>query len=275
MSNAMVFKNPSFGSLRVVKINGDLWFVAKDVCGCLGLSDVSVSLSYLNDDEKGINIICTPDGDQEMATVSDFGLYALIQRSCSPNAEDFRRWVTREIIPFLRRPGPGLYISLDDPAVAARAWADAVDREKAERAEKEKAQAALKAEQAAHLDTKRKLAKLNDKYSAMLKAFPIDDAQSAYDMQPTLKKYFDTDKCLGGVTFWWYMTAFMRAYCSGGIYYNNYFALPVALQGHSYCVTRRDDISVFDMRAWVDVIVYFEQHKDSLKDLPCIGYAAR
>lgn len=163
----------------------------------------------------------------------------------------------------------GVYIpNFEDPAVAAEAWAKEYRARCTAEEEKEKAQAALRAEQAAHLDTKRKL-------EDMLKAFSLDNTQSAYDMQPTLKKYFDTDKCLGGVTFWWYITAFMRAYCSGGIHHNNYFALPVALQGHSYCVTRRDGLSVFDMRAWVDVIVYFEQHKDDLKNLPCIGYAAR
>ncbi len=167
-----------------------------------------------------------------------------------------------------------MYVPFDDPVAIARAWADAVDREKAERAEKEKAQAALQAEQAAHLDTKRKLAELNDKYSALLlKAFPLDNMQSVYDMQPSLNKYFDTDKCLGGVSFLWYMTTFMRVYCSGGIH--NYFSLPEGLQGRSFHVARRDGLSVFDMRAWADVLIYFEHHKDSLKNLPCIGYAAR
>lgn len=267
MSSVILFKNPSFGSLRVVMINDEPWFVAKDVCDCLGLPDVSIALNSLDDDDdRSINIICTPDGDQEMPTVSEDGLYMLMPSSRRRDVGAFRRWVAHEIIPSLRRPG--LYISFDDPAVAARAWADSVDREKAERAEKEKAQAALQAEQAAHLATKRKLEEL-------MKRLPVDNMQSAYDMQSSLNKYFNTDMRLGGVAFWWYMTIFMRAYCSGGIHHNNYFVLPDALQGHSYCVTKRDDISVFDMRAWVDVIVYFENHKDSLKTLPCIGYAAR
>lgn len=284
MSNVILFKNPTFGSLRAVKINGDPWFVAKDVCDCLGFSNVNTVLNYLEDDDKGINIICTPDGDKEMPTVSEAGLYMLMPSSRRRDVGSFRRWLAHEIIPSLRKPG--MHISFDDPAVVARAWADSVDREKAERAEKEKAQAALQAEQAAHLDTKRelsilkyKMAELNDEYSDILKTFPIDDMQSAQDMQPALDRYFDTDRRIGDVTFWWFITNFMRVYCHGGVRYgssgNTEFALPNELQGHFYYVTRRNDVSVFDKRAWADVTDYFERHQDSLKDLPCIGYAVR
>lgn len=238
-----------------------------------------------------------------MTTVSYIGLCDLARRSCSPNARAIERWVTHEIFPSIYKSG--VYVPFDDPVALARVWADAVDREKAERAEKEKAQAALRVKQAAHLDTKRelsafkyKLAELNYEFSVMLKVPPTDDMQSAYDMQASLNKYFDVDKYIGDVGFWWYMSTFMRTYCHGGIHYarsNDYiddvefalseelqghfcavFALPEELQGHFYHVAKcDDDVLVFPKRAWDDVIAYFEHHRDSLKNLPYIGCAAR
>lgn len=187
-----------------------------------------------------------------------------------------------------------------DPIAAMRVWADIEEERRIAEDEKDEAQDALYAEQVVHLETKRKLAEverklseaerelsvvkhelseLNKKYSALLKKFPVKDMRSPYDVQSVLLKYFDTNKSLGGVSFWWYMMIFMRAYCNGGIHCNCFggvdFALPEELQGHFYHVTRRDGLSVFDQRAWDDVIAYFKNHKCSLKDLPHIGYAAR
>ena len=75
------------------------------------------------------------------------------------------------------------------------------------------------------------------------------------------------------------MSGFMHTYCHGGIRFNYLggvdYALPGELHGQIYYMTKRDNTSVFDKRAWSDVIAYFVSHKDSLKSLPQIGYAAR
>lgn len=98
----------------------DPWFVAKDVCECLELTDVSKTISLLDDDEKGTNSIRTPGGEQQMLVISEPGLYSLILRSRKPEAKAFKRWVTHEVIPSIRKHG--LYATeevvdriLDDP----------------------------------------------------------------------------------------------------------------------------------------------------------------
>lgn len=84
---------------------GALWFVAKDVCECLELTDVSKTISLLDDDEKGTNSIRTPGGEQQMLVVSEPGLYSLILRSRKPEAKVFKRWVTHDVIPAIRKTG--------------------------------------------------------------------------------------------------------------------------------------------------------------------------
>ena len=85
--------------------NHEPWFVAKDVCKCLELTNTSQTLSYLDDDEKGITTNDTPGGQQEMSIVSEAGLYSLILRSRKPQAKAFKRWITHEVLPALRRTG--------------------------------------------------------------------------------------------------------------------------------------------------------------------------
>ncbi len=86
--------------------SGNLWFVAKDVCGVLELDNSNISRQgYLDDDEKGLYTVQTPGGEQEMLTVSESGLYSLIFRSRKPEAKAFRKWVTSEVLPTLRRTG--------------------------------------------------------------------------------------------------------------------------------------------------------------------------
>jgi prophage antirepressor-like protein len=91
--------------VRVVIKNGEPWFVARDVCECLGLLDVSMSVARLDEDEKGTSIICTPGGNQEMIVVSESGLYSLIMTSRKPEARQFKKWVTSEVLPQIRKTG--------------------------------------------------------------------------------------------------------------------------------------------------------------------------
>lgn len=99
--------------LRVVGPAEAPWFVAKDVCDALGLPNVSLAISGradrdesgLDDDEKGIAVVNTLGGPQEMLTVNESGLYALIFRSRKPQARLFRKWVTSEVLPAIRKNG--------------------------------------------------------------------------------------------------------------------------------------------------------------------------
>lgn len=104
MSNLTVF---AFNSqeIRTVIIDNDVWFIAKDICNVLELGNVSQSLSRLDDDEKGIISSDTPGGNQDMAIVSESGLYALVLTSRKPQAKAFRKWITSEVIPSIRKTG--------------------------------------------------------------------------------------------------------------------------------------------------------------------------
>ena len=94
-----------FGTIRIVENGGQYWFCAKDICDALKLDNVSMALQKLDDDEKDIKNFDTPGGPQEMLVVNESGLYALILRSNKPQARAFRKWVTNEVLPSLRRTG--------------------------------------------------------------------------------------------------------------------------------------------------------------------------
>ena len=83
----------------------DPWWVGRDVCRVLNLNDVNKAVSKLDDDEKGTNKVRTPGGDQNMIVINESGLYTLIIRSNKPEAKTFRRWVTHEVLPSIRKTG--------------------------------------------------------------------------------------------------------------------------------------------------------------------------
>ena len=111
-----VFENSGLGSVRVVMHNGEPWFVANDVCDCLELTNTAQTISYLDDDEKGVTTNYTPGGKQEMSMISEAGLYSLILRSRKPEAKAFKRWVTHDILPSIRKTG-----SYSAPSAPAKA----------------------------------------------------------------------------------------------------------------------------------------------------------
>ena len=98
-----VFENKEFGAVRTATINGEPWFVANDVCAILEIDRTQTR--RLDDDEKGVCLIHTLGGDQKMSIVNEFGLYSLILRSRKPEAKAFRRWITHEVIPAIRKYG--------------------------------------------------------------------------------------------------------------------------------------------------------------------------
>ena len=104
-TSLQVFNSEDFGNVRALAINGEPWFVAKDVCDALGLSNPRSSIALLDDDEKGVHTVDTPSGNQDMVIITEGGLYSLIMRSRKPEAKSFKRWVTHDVLPSIRRHG--------------------------------------------------------------------------------------------------------------------------------------------------------------------------
>ena len=91
--------------VRTVLIDGEPWFVAADVADVLGYSATAAMTRSMDDDEKGVQILHTPGGDQSFTVVSEPGLYDAILRSRVPAAREFKRWVKREVLPAIRKTG--------------------------------------------------------------------------------------------------------------------------------------------------------------------------
>ena len=92
-------------AVRVVLRDGDPWFVAADVCAALTIGNTAMALERLDDDEKGVSSIDTLGGMQQMAIVNEPGLYTLILGSRKPEAKRFKRWITHEVLPSIRKTG--------------------------------------------------------------------------------------------------------------------------------------------------------------------------
>lgn len=91
--------------VRVVLQDETPWWIAKDVCDVLTISNSRDALASLDDDEKGVVTTDTPGGQQQMNAVSESGLYNLIFQSRKPEAKTFRKWVTSEVLPQIRKTG--------------------------------------------------------------------------------------------------------------------------------------------------------------------------
>ena len=92
--------------IRVVTDDrGEPWFVAKDITEILGYSEASAGTRHLDEDQKGLSEIQTPGGVQRLGTINESGLYTLILRSDKPEAKPFRKWVTSEVLPSIRKTG--------------------------------------------------------------------------------------------------------------------------------------------------------------------------
>ena len=105
-STPLVFTFPETAQhVRSVMIDTEPWWVARDVCAVLDIRNVADALSSLDEDEKGVATTDTPGGPQQMAIINEPGLYSLILRSRKPQAKAFKRWITHEVIPSIRRTG--------------------------------------------------------------------------------------------------------------------------------------------------------------------------
>lgn len=128
MNELQIFKNNQFGNVRIVMKEQEPWFVAKDVCNCLEINNSRQALIRLDDDEKSSVILNdgTP-GNPEKSIVNEYGLYSLVLSSRKPEAKEFKRWITHDVIPQIRKTGQ--YIA-DIPKTlpdALRAYANEVE----------------------------------------------------------------------------------------------------------------------------------------------------
>ncbi|EJQ01393.1 phage antirepressor Ant [Bacillus cereus] len=105
MNQLQVFNNEEFGQVRTVVQGEDAWFVAKDVSDILGFSEASSMTRTLDEDEKGLHNIQTVQGVQKLTVINESGLYSSILRSRKPQAKSFKKWVTSEVLPSIRKHG--------------------------------------------------------------------------------------------------------------------------------------------------------------------------
>lgn len=104
MNELQIYKYEG-NEVRTVSVNGEPWFVLKDVCNILGMNNNRMVADRLDADEKGVSQIDTLGGRQEMVIINESGLYNVILRSDKPNAKPFRKWVTSEVLPSIRKHG--------------------------------------------------------------------------------------------------------------------------------------------------------------------------
>ena len=106
MNNLTVFKNRDFGEVRTVTINDEPYFVGKDVAEILGYSRPDHAINnHIDEDDKLMYQIDTSGQNREMYVINESGLYSLILSSKLPRAKQFKRWVTSEVLPAIRKHG--------------------------------------------------------------------------------------------------------------------------------------------------------------------------
>ena len=109
MNDIQVFSNPEFGEIRTIEQDGEPWFVGKDVAAALGYGEgkslANAVADHVAAEDKGVTEMVTPGGRQKMTIINESGLYSLILSSKLPKAKEFKRWVTSEVLPSIRKTG--------------------------------------------------------------------------------------------------------------------------------------------------------------------------
>ena len=105
MNELKIFENNQFGKVRVQVINNEPWFVAKDVCDALDIKNSRQALTRLEEDEKADVILNDGSQNRNMSIVNEYGLYNLVLASRKREAKQFKRWITHEVIPTIRKYG--------------------------------------------------------------------------------------------------------------------------------------------------------------------------
>lgn len=126
MKDLMTFNSPEFGEIRTVEVAGEPWLVGKDIAQALGYKEPTKAVrEKVDSEDRGVSKIDTPSGTQGMTIINESGLYSLVLSSKLPGAKRFKRWVTSEVLPSIRKNG--LYATektvdaiLADPDVGIR-----------------------------------------------------------------------------------------------------------------------------------------------------------
>lgn len=134
MTDLQIFNNDRFGQVRIVPVDGELMFVAKDVCDCLEITKYRDAISRLDSDERGSVKLDTPGGKQDIAAINEYGLYNLVLSSRKPEAKEFKRWITHDVIPAIRKTGSYSMVIPQTLPEALRAYANEVESHNATKA---------------------------------------------------------------------------------------------------------------------------------------------
>ena len=125
MNNLQIFNSPDFGQVRTIQQNGEPWFIGKDVAEILGYSNTPKAIrDHVDDEDKLTERIVLSGQNREVAIINESGLYSLILSSKMPKAKEFKRWVTSEVIPAIRKTGG--YIAGSENMTDAEIMAKAV-----------------------------------------------------------------------------------------------------------------------------------------------------
>lgn len=126
MNELQVFKNQEFGSVRTLVVNDEPWFVGKDIAESLGYTATEKAIrTHIDGDDKGVTEMDTPGGKQKVVIINESGLYSLVLSSKLPSAKKFKRWVTSEVLPALRKTGQYQVKELSGSELMARALIEA------------------------------------------------------------------------------------------------------------------------------------------------------
>lgn len=167
--------------VRVIERDGAPWFVAADVCAVLSIARVHDAVRGLDHDEKGADTIRTPGGDQQVTVINEPGLYSLLLRSRKAEAKEFKRWITHDVIPAIRRTGSYSAAAVPAPRSSLDVLRAALDEIEAVQQQAERAEARAIAAEQQSADTGARLDAIEGRHDwyaglgyARIKGWPTD-----------------------------------------------------------------------------------------------------
>ena len=197
MTDMQIFDYKS-NKIRTIEMNGEPWFVLKDVCEVLGISKYRDVAERLDDDERAPVRVDTPGGAQEMTAVNESGLYNVILRSDKPEAKPFRKWVTSEVLPSIRKNGG--YIADQEKMTDAEILANAMLVAQRTIAAREERIAALSAENNLLAEKNEELTPKGEYYDRLVdnnSLMSLTDSAKAIGVKPkTFINFLIADKFL-------------------------------------------------------------------------------
>ena len=121
MNELQTFNNVEFGEVRTIVMDNEPFFVGKDVAEILGYTNPLKAIrDHVDEEDKGVNETFTPGGIQNLIVINESGLYSLILSSKLPKAKEFKRWVTSEILPTIRKHGA--YMTTETTPISLSDW---------------------------------------------------------------------------------------------------------------------------------------------------------